>query len=677
MSNNAVNPVPLGLPALAGSPLLQYDRADRCFVTTTRRTPIYPRGGSWVRAEGSNPQIVAHQQLVSYYQRHPPAHPEDVFAILRINVEPAQTTENLQSPVNEQPFELPDVQYVPIEAPELPPAPPAPTNAPVEVPMAMFTQADIDQRIAVALAAYQSQQSTANRPLHLDIPAPEPFSGKAEDLRRFIQCILSYFVATNNTRLSNEAKIAFTVALMRKDLGKTWADAYYEKSAGGVQCTYIANTKGTNSSVPALQWAVLVLTDAWTSTCTFPSSPHPSWLPVKARFMHSTLRTSSTSTSQMALRLSSTVANSSRAPTGHLDRSQKITLTTKRSDERNTRSGLEAPSLPDLPHDILALSPPAPAFLKLSSPVQVKREEISLQTLHQSLSLRRVRVKKESRSPSPRILLGPPRRQRSPPRQQSLTGGPPQPPPPPRRPPSPPAPIMSSPATAPNKETLKLLLPLRYDGKTIIECNRFLSQLRIYWLVALSLLNGDARAWATPYFAQLVSVQIGAQGAMTPFRNEAAFAAAFKARFGNLDDKAAAQVELAKLCADKSVREKRTAAEFSALFKGPADRSRYGDLELRDKYLSGIPSHVYRKIELETFTTWQAAEKRATEVEQILNISRARRPELNNFFSARGQGRGGARGGAPQSHTASASINAAVGKGNFPGTCFGCGKQGY
>ncbi|EED79740.1 predicted protein [Postia placenta Mad-698-R] len=158
-----------------------------------------------------------------------------VEQLIHHNVEPAQTTENLQSPVNEQPFELPDVQYVPIEAPELPPAPPAPTNAPVEIPMATFTQADIDQRIAVALAAYQSQQSTVNRPLRLDIPAPEPFSGKAEDLRRFIQCILSYFVATNNTRLSDEAKIAFTVALMRKDLGKTWADAYYEKSAGGVQ----------------------------------------------------------------------------------------------------------------------------------------------------------------------------------------------------------------------------------------------------------------------------------------------------------------------------------------------------------------------------------------------------------------------------------------------------------
>ncbi|EED83848.1 predicted protein [Postia placenta Mad-698-R] len=132
----------------------------------------------------------------------------------------------------------------------------------------------------------------------------------------------------------------------------------------------------------------------------------------------------------------------------------------------------------------------------------------------------------------------------------------------------------------------------------------------------------------TPY--QVVTM--GVQGVTTPFRNEAAFTAAFKARFGNLDNAAAAQVELAKLCADKSVHEKRTAAEFSALFKGPADRSGYGDLELRDKYLSGIPSRVYRKIELETFTTWRAAEKPATEVEQILDISRARRPELNNFF---------------------------------------------
>ncbi|OSX55929.1 hypothetical protein POSPLADRAFT_1155586, partial [Postia placenta MAD-698-R-SB12] len=209
--------------------------------------------------------------------------------------------------------------------------------------------------------------------------------------------------------------------------------------------------------------------------------------------------------------------------------------------------------------------------------------------------------------------------------------------------------IMSSPAATPDKETLKLLLPLRYDGKSVVECNRFISQLLIYWTintalssielkiqVALSLLDDDARAWATPIFSQLASVQIGIQGATTPFADKVAFLKAFKAHFGNLDDAAVAQVELTKLCANKTMREKCTAAEFSALFKGPADRSGYENLELRDKYLSGIPSCVYRKIKLETFATWQATDKRATEVEQILDVSRARQPELNNFFSSRG-----------------------------------------
>ncbi|KAF9795886.1 hypothetical protein IEO21_11061 [Rhodonia placenta] len=172
---------------------------------------------------------------------------------------------------------------------------------------------------------------------------------------------------------------------------------------------------------------------------------------------------------------------------------------------------------------------------------------------------------------------------------------------------------MSSPATLPDKEMLKLLLPLRYDGKTVIECNRFISQLLIYWAVNTTLSTIELKV-------QLTAVQVQIQGATTPFANEAAFLTVFKAHFGNLDDAAAAQVELTKLCADKSLCEKRTTAEFSALFKGPADRSGYGDLELRDKYLSGIPSRVYRKIELETFTTWVAADKHATEVEQQLDL---------------------------------------------------------
>ncbi|EED85259.1 predicted protein [Postia placenta Mad-698-R] len=409
--------------------------------------------------------------------------------------------------------------------------------------------------------------------------------------------------------------------------------------------------------------------------------------------MPRTPKTPSTSTSLKDHPPSSSAANNNPVLIARPTRSNKTPGATEPSEGPNIRLAPTAPTLLDLRPGSPALSPLARASLKLS-PVQVKEEEtpISLQTLRQSQSLTRVRVKKKSRSPSLHFMVGPHRRTRSPPRLQSLLYV--TPPPgflqhlyrrrhreaaralaPPEVCPAdshnhrlhpravlrpPPSSILSSPTSPPDKETLKHLLPLRYNGKTVIECDQFLSQLHVYWIVnmslttielkvqvALSLLDGDARTWATPFFTQLASVHIGTQGVTTPFANEAAFATAFKARFGNLDDEAAAQVELAKLCADKSMCEKRTAAEFSALFKGPADRSRYGDLELRDKYLSGIPSHVYRKIELETFTTWEDADKHATEVEQQLDISRAHRPELNSFFSARGRGRGGARGGAP------------------------------
>ncbi|EED84014.1 predicted protein [Postia placenta Mad-698-R] len=171
---------------------------------------------------------------------------------------------------------------------------------------------------------------------------------------------------------------------------------------------------------------------------------------------------------------------------------------------------------------------------------------------------------------------------------------------------------MFSPATPIDKETLKHLLPLRYNGKAVIECNQFISQLLIYWSintalstielkvqVALSLLDGDACTWATPIFAQLASIAVRVQEAITLFADVKAFLTVFKGHFGNLDDAASA-------C---------TAAEFSALFKGSADCSGYGDLELCNKYLSGIPSHVCRKIELETFTTWETTEKCATKVE--------------------------------------------------------------
>ncbi|OSX66031.1 hypothetical protein POSPLADRAFT_1108265, partial [Postia placenta MAD-698-R-SB12] len=347
--------------------------------------------------------------------------------------------------------------------------------------------------------------------------------------------------------------------------------------------TYIATPRGTNSSAPALQWAYAhlpVLSPSIVAACQgqihafdsqdlidvyIPDGPEtvlyrceqqpcPNRTPrsieedypcYKAiRWAQHPLGPRSTLASRSALRYSRPVSPSSRLPQ---------TVVASPSQARG-----------DLPPD----PAPEPEPKESASEEEVSEFE-SADPARPTLptALASASAVPNVRDPPTKLPSAPspptPPRGRSSTRssRSSTSGGPPQPPPPPQRPLSPPTPIMSSPTAAPDKETLKLLLPLQYDGKTIIECNRFLSQLRIYWLVntslttielkvqvALSLLDGDARAWATPYFAQLVSVQIGVQGATTPFRNEVAFAAAFKARFRNLDDEAAAQVELAKLC---------------------------------------------------------------------------------------------------------------------------------
>ncbi|OSX62430.1 hypothetical protein POSPLADRAFT_1057020 [Postia placenta MAD-698-R-SB12] len=46
-----------------------------------------------------------------------------------------------------------------------------------------------------------------------------------------------------------------------------------------------------------------------------------------------------------------------------------------------------------------------------------------------------------------------------------------------------PTPLPISTATPMDKEMLKLLIPTRYDGKTVQECNRFLAMLKLYWAV--------------------------------------------------------------------------------------------------------------------------------------------------------------------------------------------------
>lgn len=228
-----------------------------------------------------------------------------------------------------------------------------------------------------------------------------------------------------------------------------------------------------------------------------------------------------------------------------------------------------------------------------------------------------------------------------------------------------------------DKEVAKLLLPSRFKGDTTIEATRFLNQYKTYLayntnlttvrhqvLVAIGLFDDEAREWGVPIIAEY------AANTTTPYANIGAFYTAFTARFGNIDDAAAAQVELNKVCAAR-LRDTRTAAELSAAFKGPAQRSGYGPIELRDKYLSAIPSRVYRKIEIETFADWTAAEKRVLEVEQMMDISRARRPETFTF--GRGKG-GGSQRGRGNSQSVSAGT---TGDRQFTGLCYGCGLEGH
>ncbi|KAF9803490.1 hypothetical protein IEO21_09672 [Rhodonia placenta] len=94
------------------------------------------------------------------------------------------------------------------------------------------------------------------------------------------------------------------------------------------------------------------------------------------------------------------------------------------------------------------------------------------------------------------------------------------------------------------------------------------------------------------------------------------------------------------------------------MFKGPADHSGYGALELHDKYLSRIPSHC------------------ATEVEQQLDISRACWFKLNKFFLALGGAYSEACGGASRSQGASASINATLEKATSLAIAMAVGRKG-
>ena len=76
---------------------------------------------------------------------------------------------------------------------------------------------------------------------------------------------------------------------------------------------------------------------------------------------------------------------------------------------------------------------------------------------------------------------------------------------------------------------------------------------------------------------------------------------------------------------------------------------------------------MFRKIQLEQFKDWKKLDTRALEVEQLLDLDKARRPE-NPFFQCRQAG--------SSNRAAAATISATTGDGKFPGNCYGCGRKG-
>ncbi|OSX64583.1 hypothetical protein POSPLADRAFT_1102030, partial [Postia placenta MAD-698-R-SB12] len=81
---------------------------------------------------------------------------------------------------------------------------------------------------------------------------------------------------------------------------------------------------------------------------------------------------------------------------------------------------------------------------------------------------------------------------------------------------SPSPPVMSSPAAVPDKEMLKLLLPLRYDGKSVVECNHFISQLLIYWTI-----NTAVTSWSYAHLPVLPPSTVAAcQGQIHAFDSQ-------------------------------------------------------------------------------------------------------------------------------------------------------------
>ncbi|KAI0942861.1 hypothetical protein AcV7_002157 [Taiwanofungus camphoratus] len=222
-----VDPDYWGLPSRGEEPLL-YDIEQRVFVDANRN-PIYPSSPlTWIRTTSRRPIQQAQANLAAYFQRNPVAEGKDIAILFTGGSQESTPIE----PTTEDTFTA-STSRTPTPTPSSSSSTPI-ISAPTPRRVTMATIGNMTQQQLEALIARLQTQQQGARALKLDIPAPDPFTGQGEDLDRFIQRVEHYFTTTNNTNLSDDAKIAFTVALMKGGQdARIWRDTFYERAAGG------------------------------------------------------------------------------------------------------------------------------------------------------------------------------------------------------------------------------------------------------------------------------------------------------------------------------------------------------------------------------------------------------------------------------------------------------------
>lgn len=148
-------------------------------------------------------------------------------------------------------------------------------------------------------------------------------------------------------------------------------------------------------------------------------------------------------------------------------------------------------------------------------------------------------------------------------------------------------------------EALKIFIPSPYDGTDPRDADRFIAQCLIWFKKAkitdkddkigeaLSLMKGRAMTWATPHLVQWSENK-------APFETWKAFATAFEAHFGNIDDAAKAIGELGRLC--RRNRNNSSVSDFAVEFENLSMRTSLSATDLHARFKEGLPDCIQKAL---------------------------------------------------------------------------------